>query len=221
MHVHIQLPSPNRDGEILILIKVPKAKREGKDCIPRTAGSSPRLAEVRRLSYIAHGTRTGGRSRVRTGRYCLYDVYTVRMHRDIAPVRVPTAPATLHGATDTHRTRHRYSTRSCTAIVLYEARSDTHAREALHALRAYPSPASQHVRRHACGDKSRIGSSAEPAWRMLGAQQLSSSISAARRLLSLPATRAHPAHSAQADWAGSTHLHTFHAHGHRPCRSFS
>ena len=48
---------------------------------------------------------------------------------------------------------------------------------------------------------------------MLGAQQLSSSISAARRLLSLPATRAHPAHSAQADWAGSTHLHTFRAHG--------
>ena len=105
--------------------------------------------------------------------------------------------------------------------MLYAARSITHARVALHALRTYPSPASQHVRRHACGDKSRIGSSAEPAWRMLGAQQLSSSISAARRLLSLPATRAHPAHSAQADWAGSTHLHTFHAHGHRPCRSFS
>ena len=105
--------------------------------------------------------------------------------------------------------------------MLYAARSITHARVALHALQTYPSPASQHVRRHACGDKSRIGSSAEPAWRMLGAQQLSSSISAARRLLSLPATRAHPAHSAQADWAGSTHLHTFHAHGHRPCRSFS
>ena len=105
--------------------------------------------------------------------------------------------------------------------MLYAARSITHARVALHALRTYPSLASQHVRRHACGDKSRIGSSAEPAWRMLGAQQLSSSISAARRLLSLPATRAHPAHSAQADWAGSTHLHTFHAHGHRPCRSFS
>ena len=105
--------------------------------------------------------------------------------------------------------------------MLYAARSITHARVALHALQTYPSPASQHVWRHACGDKSRIGSSAEPAWRMLGAQQLSSSISAARRLLSLPATRAHPAHSAQAGWAGSTHLHTFHAHGHRPCRSFS
>ena len=105
--------------------------------------------------------------------------------------------------------------------MLYAARSITHARVALHALRTYPSPASQHVWRHACGDKSRIGSSAEPAWRMLGAQQLSSSISAARRLLSLPATRAHPAHSAQAGWAGSTHWHTFHAHGHRPCRSFS
>ena len=142
------------------------------------------------------------------------------MHRDIAPVRVPTAPATLqshrHTQNDTD-TAHDHALQSCSM------RHDLshNARVALHAFRTYPSPASQHVRRHACGDKSRIGSSAEPAWRMLGAQQLSSSISAARRLLSLPATRAHPAHSAQADWAGSTHLHTFHAHGHRPCRSFS
>ena len=147
------------------------------------------------------------------------------MHRDIAPVRVPTAPATLqsHSAqTDTHRTtpiQHMimHCNRALCGTIYHTCTRST----ALHALRTYPSPASQHVRRHACGDKSRIGSSAEPAWRMLGAQQLSSSISAARRLLSLPATRSHPAHSAQAGWAGSTHLPTFHAHGHRPCRSFS
>ena len=59
------------------------------------AGSSPRLAEVRRFSYIAHETRTGGRSCVQTTRYRLYDVYTARMQQDIAPVRVPTALATL------------------------------------------------------------------------------------------------------------------------------
>ena len=54
-----------------------------------------RLAEVRRFFNIAHETRTGGRSRVQTVIYCLYDVYTARMQRDIAPVRVPTALATL------------------------------------------------------------------------------------------------------------------------------
>ena len=79
-------------------------------------GPAPRLAEVRRFSYIAHGTRTGGRSRVRTVRYCLYDVYTVRMHRDIAPVRVPTAPATLqshrHTQNDTD-TAHDHALQSC------------------------------------------------------------------------------------------------------------
>ena len=66
--------------------------------------------------YIAYGTRTGGRSRVRTVGYCLYDVYTVRMHRDIAPVRVPTAPATLqshrHTQNDTD-TAHEHALQSC------------------------------------------------------------------------------------------------------------
>ena len=80
------------------------------------AGSSPTLAEVRRFSYIAHGTRTGARSRVRTVRYCLYDVYTVRMHQDIAPMRVPTAPATLqshrHTQNDTD-TAHDHALQSC------------------------------------------------------------------------------------------------------------
>ena len=75
------------------------------------------------------------------------------------------------------------------------------------------SPASQHVRRHAGGDTSRTSSSAEPAWRPLGAQQLSMKISAARGLSSSPATRAHPAHSAQAIWAGSS------PHDLRPHRS--
>ena len=80
------------------------------------AGSSPRLAEVRRFSHIAHGTRTGGRSRVRTVRYCLYDVYTARMHRGIAPVRVPTALATLqshrHTQDDTD-TAHSHALQMC------------------------------------------------------------------------------------------------------------
>ena len=59
------------------------------------AGSSPRLAEVCRFFNIAHETRTGGHSRVQTVIYCLYDVYTARMQQGIAPVRVPTALATL------------------------------------------------------------------------------------------------------------------------------
>ena len=69
--------------------------------LSESAGSSPRLAEVRRFSHIAHGTRTGGRSRVQTVKYCLYDIYTARMQRDIAPMRVPTALATLQSHTHT------------------------------------------------------------------------------------------------------------------------
>ena len=76
----------------------------------------------------------------------------------------------------------------------------------------YPACAAACVRR----DKSRIGSSAEPAWRPLGAQQLSMLISVTRRLSSSPATRAHPRHSAQAIWAGDASWHTCCPHALRP-----
>ena len=107
----------------------------------------------------------------------------------------------------------------CTANVLCAARWIRHACAALQAPRAHPSPASQHVQRHAGGDTSRTSSSAEPAWRPLGAQQLSMKISVARRLSSSPATRAHCVHSAQAIWPGSACYHTCHHHALRPRRS--
>ena len=101
---------------------------------------------------------------------------------------------------------HATSQNSCTPI-------------ALQAPGAHLSPASQHVRRHAGGDTSRTSSSAEPAWRPLGAQQLSMKISVTRRLSSSPATRAHPRHSAQAIWAGDASWHTCCPHALRPHRS--
>ena len=58
-----------------------------------------------------------------------------------------------------------------------------------------------------------------PPGAALGAQQLSMNISAARRLLSPPATRAHPAHSAQAVWACAARRHTCSSHALRPRRS--
>ena len=94
-----------------------------------------------------------------------------------------------------------------------------HACAALQAPGAHQSPASQHVWRHAGGDTSRTSSSAEPAWRPLGAQQLSMKISVARRLSSSPATRGRPGHSAQAILAGIARWHTCCSHALRPSRS--
>ena len=99
-------------------------------------------------------------------------------------------------------------TGSCTANVLCAARLIRHACAALQAPRAHPSPASQHIRRHAGGDTSRTSSSAEPAWQPLGAQQLSMKLSVARRLSSSPATRLRPMRSAQAIWADAARKYT-------------
>jgi hypothetical protein len=165
------------------------------------AGSSPRLAEVRRFSHIAHGTRTGGRSRVRTVRYCLYDVYSIHVQLECTGAYSPRARsdrASHAPEPQTHTGRHRYGTQSCTANVLCAATLFRHACAALQAPGSHQSPASQHVWRHAGGDTIRTSSSAEPAWRALDAQQLSMKISVARRLSSSPATQARPVRSAQA-----------------------
>ena len=70
--------------------------------IVRPAGSRPRLAETCRFSYIAHETRTGGRSRVRTVRYCLYDVQLECTGTWPPCAFRPRQPRSR--ATDTHRT---------------------------------------------------------------------------------------------------------------------
>ena len=110
-------------------------------------------------------------------------------------------------------------TGSCTANVLCAARLIRHAWEAQQAPGAHPSPASQHVRRHAGGDTSRTSSSTEPAWRPLGAQQLSMKVSAARGLSSSPAMRGRPGRSVQGIWAGIARWHTCSCHALRPRRS--
>ena len=86
-------------------------------------------------------------------------------------------------------------------------------------LRPLVTPQSWPVLRHARDDASCTTASRELGVPTFGAWLRRRLISAARRLLSSPATRAHLGHSAQTFWSASKNWQTFCAHPVRPRRS--
>ena len=94
-------------------------------------------------------------------------------------------------------------------------------RTALHSPLSHDPPAFCPALQQAREDASCTTASHELGVPTFSAQLVMRLLSAARRLLSSPATRAHPGHSAQAKWAGSKSWLTFCAHALRPHRSES
>ena len=103
--------------------------------------------------------------------------------------------------------------------MLHATTRDSCRRTALQSPRPHDPPAFWPVLRHARDDASCTTASCELGIPTFSAWLKRRLISAARRLLSSPATRAHLGHSAQAFWAGSKGWHTCHHHALRPCRS--
>ena len=118
-----------------------------------------------------------------------------------------------------HHRRCVDNTRWCTASMLHATSRDSCTRTALQSPQPHDPPAFWPVLRHARDDASCTTASRELGVPTFSAWLMRRLISAARRLLSSPATRAHLGHSAQAFWSGSKNWHTFCAHPVRPRRS--